>query len=83
MVRTPSVFRFQDGTLLSYRQIIDLGIDVQGTSQDDIVTGTNAPNRIHGGAGDDTLLGGRATISTSSTVAMGWTPSWIPPWLAP
>ncbi len=52
------VFDFQDGTLLSYQQIIDLGIDVQGTSQDDIVTGTNAPNRIHGGAGDDTLLGG-------------------------
>ena len=45
-------------TTLTYSQLIDRGIDVQGTSQDDIVTGTNAPNRIHGGAGNDTLIGG-------------------------
>ena len=44
-------------TTLTYSQLIDLGIDVYGTSQDDIVTGTNAPNRIHGGAGNDMLIG--------------------------
>ena len=51
------VFDLATGMTLTYQQIIDLGIDVQGTSQDDIVTGTNAPNRIHGGAGNDTLIG--------------------------
>ncbi|MFO0701090.1 MAG: putative Ig domain-containing protein [Nitrospira sp.] len=51
------VFDFQDGHPRTYQQIIDLGIDVQGTSHDDMVTGTNAPNRFHGGAGHDTLIG--------------------------
>jgi Ca2+-binding RTX toxin-like protein len=51
------VFDFQDGTVLSYQQLLDLGIHVQGTGQDDTVIGTNAPNRIHGGAGNDMLIG--------------------------
>jgi Ca2+-binding RTX toxin-like protein len=44
-------------TTLTYSQLIDRGIDVYGTDQNDVVTGTNASNRFHAGAGNDTLIG--------------------------
>jgi Ca2+-binding RTX toxin-like protein len=53
------ILDFRDGmTTLTYQQLIDLGIDVYGTSQSETVQGTTAPNRFHGGAGNDTLVGG-------------------------
>jgi len=51
-------FRFADGTTLTYRELVDLGFDLQGTAQNDVITGTNAMDRIDAGAGDDTLSGG-------------------------
>ncbi|BCA56518.1 hypothetical protein W02_36580 [Nitrospira sp. KM1] len=53
------VFDFGEGTTTrTYQQLLDLGIDVYGTNQGEVVAGTSAPNRIHGGAGNDTLVGG-------------------------
>ncbi|MEX5282167.1 MAG: hypothetical protein NW700_11475 [Nitrospiraceae bacterium] len=50
-------FRFADGTVLSYQQVIDRGFDLVGTSDDDTITGTNVVDRIVGLEGDDVLQG--------------------------
>ncbi len=51
-------FRFADGTTLSYSQLIDMGFDLKGGAQDDVITGTSATDRIDGYEGSDTLNGG-------------------------
>ena len=51
-------FQFADGSTLSYRELVDLGFDLEGTAQDDLITGTNATDRIDAHEGDDTLSGG-------------------------
>ena len=51
-------FSFADGTTLSYSQLIDLGFDLKGSAQDDVITGTSATDRIDGLDGNDTLDGG-------------------------
>jgi Ca2+-binding RTX toxin-like protein len=53
-----SSFRFSDGTTLTYKQIIDLGFDLNGGIQADVINGTSATDRIYGFDGNDTLNGG-------------------------
>lgn len=56
--RTIETFRFADGTVLSYEQLLARGFDFNGTSLDDYFEGTNVADRMQGGAGDDLLSGG-------------------------
>jgi len=49
-------FEFADGTVLTYEQLIDLGFDLEGTEGDDVITGTNAVDRLNGFGGNDTLI---------------------------
>jgi VCBS repeat-containing protein len=51
-------FKFADGTTLTYKQLIDLGFDLKGSAQDDVINGTSATDRIYGYDGNDTLNGG-------------------------
>jgi Ca2+-binding RTX toxin-like protein len=60
-------FRFADGAVLSYAQLLAMGFDLTGTAGDDSLTGTNVGDRINGldgndmidaGGGDDLLDGG-------------------------
>jgi trimeric autotransporter adhesin len=66
--RNPGIetFQFTDRTF-TYAQFIDLGFDLQGTTGDDLISGTNVVDRIvgldgndrlSGRMGDDTLTGG-------------------------
>jgi Ca2+-binding RTX toxin-like protein len=55
---TISQFKFADGTVLSYADLISRGFDITGTAGNDILTGTNVTDRISGGDGNDTLIGG-------------------------
>lgn len=57
--RTIGTFRFADGTVLSYDQLVQRGFDLTGTDGNDSITGTNVVDRITALAGDDTLAGGR------------------------
>lgn len=56
--RTIETFRFADGTVLSYDQLVQRGFDLIGTDGNDSITGTNVGDRITALAGDDTLAGG-------------------------
>jgi Ca2+-binding RTX toxin-like protein len=56
--RTIESFRFADGTVLSYDQLIARGFDLTGTAGHDTITGTNVVDRINGLAGDDTIQAG-------------------------
>src|SRR3569623_747863 len=51
-------FRFADGTVLTYAQLLARGFDIDGTNGNDTLTGTNLVDRLYGGAGDDMLDGG-------------------------
>ncbi|BFU93210.1 MAG: hypothetical protein NTAFB01_43970 [Nitrospira sp.] len=57
--RTIETFRFADGTVLSYDQLVQRGFDLTGTNGNDSITGTNVVDRITVLAGDDILDGGR------------------------
>jgi len=57
--RTIETFRFADGTVLSYDQLVQRGFDLTGTDGNDSITGTNVVDRITALAGDDMLVGGR------------------------
>jgi Ca2+-binding RTX toxin-like protein len=57
--RTIQSFRFADGSVLSYDQLIARGFDLTGTAGSDTIIGTNATDRISGLAGHD-VLDGRA-----------------------
>lgn len=48
-------FEFNDGTVLTYNQLIDLGFDLDGTSGGDVIDGTGIGDRIRGYAGDDAI----------------------------
>ncbi|MGZ8381791.1 MAG: beta strand repeat-containing protein, partial [Nitrospira sp.] len=50
-------FRFTDGTSLSYAQLLERGIELNGSSGDETLIGTNANDRFVGGAGNDRLEG--------------------------
>ncbi len=49
---------FEDGSSLTYEQLLARGFDLTGTAGNDVIAGTNVNDRINGGAGDDTLIGG-------------------------
>lgn len=51
-------YRFSDGTVLTYDQLIARGFDLTGTVGNDVVAGTNVTDRLKGLAGNDTLQGG-------------------------
>ena len=57
--RTIGTFRFADGTVLPYDQLVQRGFDLTGTDGNDSITGTNVVDRITGLAGDDIVVGGR------------------------
>jgi len=52
------LYQFDDGTTLTYQQLIDRGFDIVGTETNDQLNGTSAVDRITGGAGNDSLDGG-------------------------
>ena len=51
-------YRFADGEVLTYSQMIDKGFDITGTPGNDTLTGTATTDRITGGDGNDTLTAG-------------------------
>ncbi|MCS6319864.1 MAG: hypothetical protein H8K05_19270 [Nitrospira sp.] len=51
-------FEFVDGTVLTFHELVDRGIEVPGTDGEDQLVGTNLGDRILGGAGTDVLEGG-------------------------
>ncbi len=65
--QTVGSFRYADGSILTYEQLLARGFDLTGTAADDQLIGTNLTDRImagegadvlRSGAGDDTLDGG-------------------------
>ena len=50
-------FVFSDGTVCA-NDVIAKGFDLEGTKENEIITGTNATDRISGHGGNDTLNGG-------------------------
>jgi Ca2+-binding RTX toxin-like protein len=49
-------FQFADGASLNYQQLLERGIDFNGTDGDDLLTGTSAFDRFIGHASDDTYM---------------------------
>ena len=49
-------FEFDDGTLLTHGDLLNIGFDFTGTDGDDVLVGTGAPDRMHGLGGNDHLL---------------------------
>lgn len=65
--RAVQSFRFSEGTLINYEQLVQNTFIIQGDTEDDALTGTNLTDRLYGyegfdrlegGLGDDTLTGG-------------------------
>lgn len=56
--RTIETFRFADGTVLSYDQLLQRGFDLTGTDGNDSIFGTNVVDRFTTLTGDDVLVGG-------------------------
>lgn len=52
-------FRFADGAVLTYAELVDRGIFIAGSDGDDGLTGTAAHDVIDAGAGNDRLAGGK------------------------
>lgn len=52
-----SNFEFADGTVLTSSELLARGFDLDGTSGDDTIVGTNTTDRINGFEGNDQLLG--------------------------
>ena len=57
-VHTVANFQFDDGTSLTYSQLIARGFDISGTDGSDTLAGTNVNDRFTGGPGNDTYLFG-------------------------
>ncbi|BCK87235.1 hypothetical protein MIZ01_1007 [Sideroxyarcus emersonii] len=53
-------FEFADGTVMTAQQLIDLGINVDGTVGDDVLLGSSAADYMFGGDGNDALMAGAA-----------------------
>ncbi|HNB68211.1 calcium-binding protein [Accumulibacter sp.] len=51
-------FEFDDGTVLTYEQMLARGFDLRGDDGHDHLTGTSITDRMTGGGGNDTLEGG-------------------------
>ncbi|MDP2809897.1 MAG: calcium-binding protein, partial [Rhodocyclaceae bacterium] len=49
---------FEDGSTLTYADLLAQGFDIAGTAGNDVIAGTSVNDRIDGGAGDDSLTGG-------------------------
>lgn len=52
-------FKFDDGTVMTWSQMIDKGFDIIGSEWDDTLQGTATTDRIYGLEGDDTINGSR------------------------
>lgn len=48
---------FDDGSVMSYEEVLGLGFSFTGTDGDDVISGTGATDFMDGGAGNDTLYG--------------------------
>lgn len=55
-----NTFRFADGSMLNYRELVRSTFVVQGDEFDNALTGTNLGTRLYGFEGFDTLVGGAA-----------------------
>ncbi len=51
-------FEFEDGSKLTYAQLLARGFDYAGTAGDDALTGTDVTDRFAASAGNDVLKGG-------------------------
>jgi Ca2+-binding RTX toxin-like protein len=49
--------QFADGEVMSFRDVLDQGFDVDGTNGDDDLQGTAVSDRIDGKGGNDTIVG--------------------------
>lgn len=50
------LFEFDDGTRLTYSQLLERGFDLYGTDSDDLIAGSGIADRVHGRGGDDLLI---------------------------
>ena len=57
------LFQFEDGTSLTYTELVARGFDIGGTEFDDFLFGTNVIDRFRGGVGSDRLEGGEGNDS--------------------
>ncbi|MEQ8663952.1 MAG: calcium-binding protein, partial [Gammaproteobacteria bacterium] len=55
--RSIGTLRFADGRVMTYDELVRRGFDIDGSSADDVLQGSNLVDRIAGHAGDDTLDG--------------------------
>ncbi|ADE11832.1 VCBS domain-containing protein [Sideroxydans lithotrophicus] len=51
-------FEFVDGTVMTAQQLVDLGINVDGTTGDDVLLGSSSTDYMFGDDGNDVLLAG-------------------------
>ena len=49
--------QFDDGSTMSYEELLDRGFDLVGTDQNDMIIGTAVADRVIAGAGDDLVAG--------------------------
>jgi uncharacterized delta-60 repeat protein len=47
-------FEFDDGSILTYTQLLGRGLDIPGTTSDDVLVGTAFSDRLAAGVGNDT-----------------------------
>ncbi|WHZ29132.1 MAG: Alkaline phosphatase [Nitrospira sp.] len=69
--QTIEQFQFEDGTSLTYAELVARGLTIEGTALDDILTGTNLADRLQGGQGNDWLEGGESDDSYFFNVGDG------------
>jgi Ca2+-binding RTX toxin-like protein len=50
------LFEFDDGTTLTYAELLSQGLDLEGTSSEDFIPGSSIADRIRGYGGDDLLV---------------------------
>ena len=53
-----NTFVFADGSTLTYDELINQGFDLEGTANEDTMTGTNVVDRINSFGGNDTVSSG-------------------------
>lgn len=56
--RSVETFQFDDGTVLSFSELVQSIFVVEGDEADNMLTGTNLSDRLYGYQGDDTLSAG-------------------------